>query len=515
MGVRPHCRNEAPCGAGGRACGAANRVLSQRDCGPSPETIAPQLALPLPRFYAGFMCPSPLDPSVLVPRHRVPWGRYLFLAVCLLALILASYLSILKLTGKISDLAGCGGDEGCGSLLGGRWANWMLVPISVWAMLVYLPLLVLGIQGLNTPRRRRLAFMATGVLATAAFWFLAVQALIERQFCPYCGVLHACGLVAFGYVLSQVFTAEPAETLATIKVGSITAFLATALLIGGQIWGPQPASHEITEEGELGGQLVAGLGESERGAGGTPKPAETVDPGPSSSGAATNRSGRVLSYFGGELQFHVDEFPVIGDRDAPHIVVKYFDYTCPACRRMHDDLAQVQAHYPGQLAVLVIPCPLEKACNPSAPEAEGGLKELHQDACELARVALAVWRRNPGKFAEFHEELFARQGRVTGKSAHLMAKATAGEAFESALETDPWIRETIRKSVTVYGYLKDRNPRMPKLLLADRKILHGVVTDTATFEEVLVRLFELKAPAPTTQLPPAQPAGSSRAGVVR
>jgi len=42
-------------------------------------------------------------------------------------------------------------------------------------------------------------------------------------------------------------------------------------------------------------------------------------------------------------------------------MVKYFDYTCEACRDMHEELDILLEKYDGQLAVIVLPTPLNKS----------------------------------------------------------------------------------------------------------------------------------------------------------
>ena len=88
--------------------------------------------------------------------------------------------------------------------------------------------------------------------------------------------------------------------------------------------------------------------------------------------------------------------PRIGDEDAEQIVIKLADYTCPYCRDMHRQLERLLQER--QLQVLIIPVPLHPDCYPELEEVD----PMHEDACELARLAIAVWMTRPAKFAEFH-----------------------------------------------------------------------------------------------------------------
>ncbi len=117
--------------------------------------------------------------------QRLPgWQRMVLIVVCLISILIALYLTVLKLTGRISDLAGCGGPGGCADVLGGRWANWLRLPISLWALVAYLPLLFLAYKRLSTPRQVTLAFVAAATIFCAAIWFVFVQAFDWTSLVP-------------------------------------------------------------------------------------------------------------------------------------------------------------------------------------------------------------------------------------------------------------------------------------------------------------------------------------------
>jgi hypothetical protein len=207
---------------------------------------------------------------------------------------------------------------------------------------------------------------------------------------------------------------------------------------------------------------------------------------------AAQAGQRVVSFFNGGIQLPVESVPLIGKADARHILVKYFDYTCPACRSMHHDLAAAMAAYPVDLAVIVIPCPLNHSCNPYADEKPSArVAEMHKDACELARIALAVWRADRSKFPKFHDELFARQGHMTPKAAAMIADSWVGKQQLQSASSDPWIDALLQHSANVYGRLKQRNPRMPKLLLGGSKVIHGIANDSGAFKKILQQQFQL------------------------
>ncbi len=518
-------------------------------------------------------------------------ARILHLLAALVALGAASYLTLQKWQGKITDLAGCGGSEGCSQLLGGRWANWMLVPVSFWAMTVYLPLLVLGFMGLKTTVRARLAWIGVGILSAGAIWFIGLQLFVEHRFCIWCFTMHSCSLILLTCIAIQtkwLLAANPS----LVRTGLGAGLVAASLLVGGQVFGPQPKSHELTsglaegsesdagldpgaaEDQALADQKVPSASAPGKTASGTtggasgvssdtmippqpptpsttpaattagpaassvpraansadaspttpsgafdalpefneePAAPKTADNGPSrrneattsdepgdvasfppaappsapspaetTTDSATQPTGRELVFLKGELRFRISEVPVIGDPNAPTVVVKYFDYTCKSCRTMHDQLSAIQEQFPGQLAVVMLPCPLDRDCNPFGPPGTA-----HRDACQYARLGLAVWRADATKFREFHDELFHRQGRTTVAEARELAVKLVGDAaLKKALE-DPWIRANLRSTFAIYRRMSAQNPRMPKLVLTGVVVMHGLARDQNELTQVL------------------------------
>ena len=83
----------------------------------------------------------------------------------LAGLLLSGWLLFQKATGSITYLVGCGAGSGCANVLGSRWSQWFLIPVTALSLLLYAALLVL------TFRPRRLPLLAIGTsLAGAAIW---------------------------------------------------------------------------------------------------------------------------------------------------------------------------------------------------------------------------------------------------------------------------------------------------------------------------------------------------------
>ena len=160
------------------------------------------------------------------------------------------------------------------------------------------------------------------------------------------------------------------------------------------------------------------------------------------------------------------------------MLVEYFDYLCPACRTMSGHLAALVAKHPQDVCVLVLPVPLEASCNPFLTESDSG----HTGGCDLARAALAVWRRKPEAFPAIHAAMFS-QGDST-LAVDLARKAIGTPEFDAALH-DPWIDRVIKADVGDWHALSSRTRHLPKLLISGKRILHGLPSGQAEFIEAI------------------------------
>jgi protein-disulfide isomerase len=134
--------------------------------------------------------------------------------------------------------------------------------------------------------------------------------------------------------------------------------------------------------------------------------------------AAAPRRERKVSFLGGKLTLNVYDHPVIGDPEAPHIIVEMVSYDCPHCRKMHRIVQKGLRRYGNQLAVLIMTVPLEWKCNRLITDP----KASHPGACTTSRMAVAVANLNPAAFAKFHDWLMADEEKPPAQ-AKIVAKA--------------------------------------------------------------------------------------------
>ncbi len=314
------------------------------------------------------------------------------------------------LHGQAQSVLGCGGAAGCQSVTASRWAFLGPIPVALPATALY-GTLVGGLLALDPLRSNRifssvrkvwvgltaLSFVAIG----AALWFAVLQVFVLHRLCPYCLATHACALL--GSLLVLVMARGIQRTLSgnwfspvVVSCGVLT------LLIGGQLWLPR--------------SLPAALPPAI-----TPVPVFSFALAPGE-----------ITLAGGRVRLDASAYPALGSSTAPHVVAVMFDYTCETCRADHALLAGALARFGQELTILLIPTPLDPACNVAVER----LRPEHVNACLYARYALAVWKVAPEKFAAYDAWLMAGGGAQPPpiEEARRRAEATVGAAaFERAL----------------------------------------------------------------------------------
>ncbi len=414
-----------------------------------------------------------------MPLH-LPARPFLLWAVRILsfaAMTVCFVLYALKLNGTITSLAGCGADGGCSQVLGSRWSEWLRVPVTLCAGLLYLGIIVLTIPGVHRSFGRagdQLLAAAGFILAGAAVYFLCLMAWLYRKesaFCPWCLALHLTGLTVAGILLHSAVQAQREGGRGLLAAASLTGLAVIGVLAAGQVWGPRPATHLITS---------GGLKEA------APVPRPATIP------AAAGQASRMVSFFEGRLNFDAAALPILGSPDAKVVLVEFFDYTCTSCRLLSGDLKALQQKWPGVFSVVVLPTPLHRNCNPFLrPNVSN-----HEGACELAHLALAVWHTNRSVFAEFHAYLMSLELPVRPAAvaaARARAVSLAGDAVLAAQE-DAAVKSQITENLGNFARLTTETIRMPKLLLHSNTMMHGPAADTESFIQEMEHQFKPGTP---------------------
>lgn len=328
-------------------------------------------------------------------------------------------------------IAGCG--DSCGDVLSSRWSFVFGVAVPWFGIAAY----VMTAIALGRRRASLLAACLT-ILAGSVVWFVSIQAIALQRFCPWCLFAHGIAMVAV-VAGTVALRRMPSPRWPISLAGGATALL---LLILAQLHGPAPATHRIEE-----GPAIMVTGDIH-----------------------SRGTGRKVSFDGGAKTYDVEALPRLGPADAKHVLVEYFDYQCPACRTMHEFLESLREKHPDDIAVVVLPVPLERSCN----RLLGPNDTQHRGSCELSDAALAVWRADPAAFGIVHRALLADP--LAGLRL-AREKAPAGN--------DPWINGVLKTNTEDWIAFSSTSKHLPKLLITGRRVLHGLPSGKAEFIRVL------------------------------
>lgn len=430
--------------------------------------------------------------------------RRTVVACAVSAAAIAGYLAVVSFQSRGTPW-GCGAGSGCEEVLRSRWSALFGLPVGLPAAVAYLALAVLAHQGLrpggSAAIRRALVLVAGAVLVSVA-WFTGLQAFVLKAFCPWCLCDHGLGLSAGLLSLAGVqrlsapgpavgrstamtrATPDEFDTTPTQRVESDPFAESSPAIVAStsrRSAGPSFAGPLLG--GILLGLAFIGLQAS---IGSPPSPLarlprdENADSGPG--------PDRAISVLQGRLPLMVHELPAIGSPDAERILVVMFDYCCPHCRETHESLRwALETVDGGSFGLILLPTPLDARCNPAIEETEPRFAE----SCDLARLALAVWRADPARFAEFDQWLFAPELPRAAAEAHAEAERLIGaDRLEAAL-ADPWIADRIQANVTAY---RDSDARvLPILLSPGAAAVVGRTDDRSELFRVLDRDFGLRS----------------------
>jgi uncharacterized membrane protein len=448
-------------------------------------------------------------PPAIAPASRWPIdAARVLLGV---AAAMAAYLSWNALTG--GALPGCGPASGCDKVLQSRWAYWLGIPVGVPALAAYLGLLaatffVRGSAPAERQRRTWLAIVALSVLIIgAALWFAGLQVFLLKSYCKFCLTAHASGLLASLLLLRAIplesasGKAGQAARGATLprSLGARLALLGSVgvvALVAGQalVNPPQQLVKTVGMQSAATATTTATATAppTQVKAAETPTATQPLAAGEAKSpGPPGKLPGRELILHGGKFQLKLNELPMIGSVEAPHVIVSLFDYTCHYCHDLHGLLVEAQRRFGNQLAIVSLPMPLDAACNHLMTRTPGA----HQNACEYAALGLAVWRAQPGAFAQFDTWIFTPPSPLPVPQVKQYAEQLVGrENLERAL-ADGWVKQQIQTDVAIYdtnSRALNGDSRMPQLIIGS-SISSGPVPRIENLYQMLSEQFGLKA----------------------
>lgn len=388
----------------------------------------------------------------------------------LIAFGVSAYLAYVSFTG--SSVAGCGPDSGCDKVLQSRWSKWFGVPVSVFALLAYGAVFALSFRldrkvALLAQRETWKFLVPIAVLIVASvLWFAALQIFVIKQTCPFCMTVHAAGLIAAVLLLwaapirnapektwqaeKQVFI-PPALVRRTVAV-AVAAF---AIFAAGQLF-YRPKTF-------------------------------------------------IFQFYEGKFQLDMDQVPVIGDPHAPHRIVSLFDYTCHHCRIMHWHLMEAHRMLSNRLAIVSLPMPLDNHCNYTVRKTP----DAHTNACEYAKLGLAIWRANPEKQHLFDDWIFTPEKPPDLPEAREFAsQLVGGDQLAKALQ-DPRLPRQLMQGINIYAtnYLHLKNGAMPQLIVGQR-LTTGTFANVNELYKILQEQLGLNFAEPASAAPQPKPPNS-------
>jgi uncharacterized membrane protein len=355
-------------------------------------------------------------------------------------------------TSGVARLPGCGQGSGCAALAASRWSQWLIVPVAALGAGTYLLLgVALLLTNIRPPSTSDVLFQVIASLSMlaigAAAWFLFLQLVVVRQACIYCNLVHLMGLAIFAIIMFSAVHGDLAVGTNGVLTWTGKPMLAglsgLLLLVGGQLlW--RPKSYAIIPSDRAAGSCASSQHEF------STVPAssmlEALEPTRQSVAlSAVTRPAREVSLLNGRIRLSTNDWPIVGSADARHLIAILFDYTCPTCRVVHQMVNDLLDQDRRWLGVLILPVPQNPSCNPNVTRIHPGRGQ----ACQFARLALAVWQSRPDRYEDFESYLFATEEVPLLGLAMQKASELTGARIDPHRPDDQF-DQIIRRSVEVY-----------------------------------------------------------------
>jgi protein-disulfide isomerase/uncharacterized membrane protein/thiol-disulfide isomerase/thioredoxin len=359
--------------------------------------------------------------------HR-GWAMLALLPVLLISAGVAAYLGWVHLllthgAGAFESACNLGGAFDCDKVNTSRWSELLGIPVSLWAVPLYLAMGWLALIGRRADAR---GARARGSLVLVAGWNVLVSLVLAyisvfvlEYICLFCVGLYALHALSLVLVLLPPGGRTPSlPRLGDTAVCAAVALVALALLYPLSMFLAAGLDQAVVEQLE---QAAA--------------PAQ--DDGPAAGGRALG--GVKLP----ENMVHIEPLPhapTLGPIDAPVSVVVVSDFQCSYCRRLQGSLASLEERYGERVRWSFVHYPLDQSCNPHMS------RDMHPRACAAAVAAQCA--QHQGRFWDYHDQLFLNQRYLEDADLRVHAERVGLdlEAFDACV-AGPLALAELRKDI--------------------------------------------------------------------
>lgn len=387
-----------------------------------------------------------------------------------------------------AQLAGCGTGSDCDTVLTSRWAYWFGLPVSVPAAGFYMLLLAAslfaGPRSTMALQRRTWNILIAGafVVLAAALWFVGLQAVILKSWCKFCMGAHLLGgigavliLMSAPFIIRKGDHAPYVFGVAQRAWPAMLGMLALVPIVVGQYFSEPPSATVVLTDNVAAAVATPATNAAPQSANGTTTTAEPVEQEPTR-----------LFTLHDKFTFNLHSVPLIGDPDAPYVMVSLFDYTCSHCRTMHERLIRVQNQYTNELAIVAMPMPLDSTCNPLLTRTQTD----HVNACQYARIALSVFKEKEEKFHDFENWLFETERPRPINEVYARAKDLSGVNDLDAVINHPGVEAWIKLGIEVFkiNHQKSQQGVLPMIMAGNAIMAGDIASDQALVDFLATNL---------------------------
>ncbi|HHO54522.1 MAG TPA: hypothetical protein ENK18_27535 [Deltaproteobacteria bacterium] len=364
------------------------------------------------------------------------WG---ILATSVLGLGCSSYLFTRKLE-SASGPALCNVNDviNCDVVNGSAASELLGIPIALLGAGFFLGLAISALIAKEASARLFSTSAALSGVGCLYSLYLAFESKQLGAVCVMCITIYlCCGLLLWAGIRGihqsgGSFAAEFPKIPGSTSFVTTSAVLVIVVLLGHTTW---------SSTVKRGPQLPEITGTAPDPVTPSPEPQEHTHPEPSSSldPSTMAQLGQAYTYARGPVALSGSE-PVLGDPNAPYMIVEFADFGCPHCAEAAIQLKQLVKQVP-EIQVRFRPFALSGACNPALKGTEG---------VERCRAAMASeCAKHQGKFWEFSSRVFANQRDLSDRSLVDSAQAVGLDlaAFQGCMQEEATVRSVAEHAV--------------------------------------------------------------------